>query len=271
MDKKVNGKWFYACLLMLLFASGLQAQQAQIFKQHDMHRWGIPAGNYSGIAHIGNDRYALISDKQQADGWTEVSIAFLPSGDIASMQFIAHHYDANTVGHARDSEGIAYVPGYGFFVSAENDQQILELSSEGAPTGRRLQIPTCFAPSQIFPNRGFEALAYDAGQGIFWTTTDIRSAPMPSSLPRHSRHSPRCCVSSRSVPTSVPSGSLPTGQSSPPRAAPSVTLPSVFPNSSSSTTPPCSFWSANFPFPSVGSAPNARYASSASIPMPNWP
>lgn len=177
MDKKVNGKWFYACLLMLLFASGLQAQQAQIFKQHDMHRWGIPAGNYSGIAHIGNDRYALISDKQQADGWTEVSIAFLPSGDIASMQFVAHHYDANTLGHARDSEGIAYVPGHGFFVSAENDQQILELSSEGIPTSRRLQIPPCFAPSQIFPNRGFEALAYDAGQGIFWTTTEQSLRP----------------------------------------------------------------------------------------------
>lgn len=159
-------------ILALLLASVLYAQEVQSFKQHNMKKWGIPAGNYSGIAHIEGDRYALISDKQEADGWTEVSISFLPSGDIDRMQFIAHHYDESTRGKARDSEGIAYVPGGGFFVAAENDQQILELSEDGTPTGRSLSVPKSFSTSNIFPNYGFEALTYNAGQGIFWTTTE---------------------------------------------------------------------------------------------------
>ena len=63
----------------------LCAQKVQSFKQHNMKKWDIPAGNYSGITHIADDRYALISDKQDADGWTEVNISFLPSGDIDRM------------------------------------------------------------------------------------------------------------------------------------------------------------------------------------------
>ena len=159
-------------LVMLLMAIGLCAQEVQSFKQHNMKRWGIPAGNYSGIAHIGGDRYALVSDKQTADGWTEVSIRFLPSGDIDEMAFIAHHFDNETRGKARDSEGIAYVPGRGFFVCAESDQKILELSEDGTPTGRSLAVPTQFSTSNIFSNYGFEALTYDAERGIFWTTTE---------------------------------------------------------------------------------------------------
>lgn len=161
-----------ASLLMLLLTIGLYAQEVRSFKQHDMKRWGIPTGNYSGITHIEGNRYALISDKQDADGWTEVSITFLPSGDIDEMQLIAHHHDAQTSGKARDSEGIAYVAGQGLFVCAENDQKILELSHKGEPTGRNLNVPTDFNTSNIFPNYGFEALAYNTKQGIFWTTTE---------------------------------------------------------------------------------------------------
>lgn len=157
---------------MLLMTLGLCAQEVQSFKQHNMKKWGIPAGNYSGITHIDGDRYALISDKQEADGWTEVSIRFLPSGDIGGMRLVAQHYDAGTTGKARDSEGIAYVPRQGFFVCAESDQQILELAQDGTPTGRRLAVPTSFSTSNIFGNYGFEALTYNAEQGIFWTTTE---------------------------------------------------------------------------------------------------
>lgn len=155
---------------VFLFAAKLSAQEVTLFKQHNMKRWGIPAGNYSGITHIEGDRYALISDKQEADGWTEVSISFLPSGDIREMQFIAHHRMSQTLVKARDSEGIAYVPGQGLFVSAEDDQQILELAEDGSPTGRRLAVPECYNPSNIFHNYGFEALTYL--EGVFWTTTE---------------------------------------------------------------------------------------------------
>lgn len=169
---EVNSLRSWTMALALLLATSLCAQEVQSFKQHNMKKWGIPAGNYSGITHIDGDRYALISDKQEANGWTEVSVSFLPSGDIDRMQFIAHHFGTSTRGKVRDSEGIAYVPGRGFFVSAEDDQQILELSEDGTPTGRRLAVPDCFSTSNIFRNYGFEALTYNADQGIFWTNTE---------------------------------------------------------------------------------------------------
>lgn len=156
----------------LLFSAMLSAQEVTLYKQHNMKRWGIPAGNYSGITHIEGDRYALVSDKQEADGWTEVSISFLPSADIEKMQFVGKHYDAQTTDKARDSEGIVFVPEQGFFVSAENDQQILSLSEEGKPLGKALSVPTCFSKENIFPNYGFESLAYNKEKGIFWTTTE---------------------------------------------------------------------------------------------------
>ena len=156
----------------LLFSAMLSAQEVTLYKQHNMKRWGIPAGNYSGITHIEGDRYALVSDKQEADGWTEVSISFLPSADIDKVQFVGKHYDAKTTDKARDSEGIVFVPEQGFFVSAENDQQILSLSEEGKPTGKALSVPTCFSKENIFPNYGFESLAYNKEKGVFWTTTE---------------------------------------------------------------------------------------------------
>lgn len=156
----------------LLFSCMLSAQEVTLYKQHNMKRWGIPAGNYSGITHIEGDRYALVSDKQEADGWAEVSIGFLPSGDIDKVQFVGKHYDAQTTDKARDSEGIVFVPEQGFFVSAENDQQILSLSEEGKPLGKALSVPTCFSKENIFPNYGFESLAYNRENSIFWTTTE---------------------------------------------------------------------------------------------------
>ena len=156
----------------LLFSAMLSAQEVTLYKQHNMKRWGIPAGNYSGITHIEGDRYALVSDKQDADGWAEVSISFLPSGDIDKVQFVGKHYDAQTTDKARDSEGIVFVPEQGFFVSAENDQQILSLSEEGKPIGKALSVPTCFSKENIFPNYGFESLAYNRENSIFWTTTE---------------------------------------------------------------------------------------------------
>lgn len=161
----------YATLILsLLLTSSITAQEVQLFKQRNLKKWDVPAGNYSGITYIQNDRYALISDKQEANGWSEVSISLLPSGDIRDMQFISNHY--NSLGKVRDSEGIVYVSGEGPFISAENDQQILGLDENGTPTGRCLSVPDCYSVSNIFPNYGFEALGYNITQGVFWTTTE---------------------------------------------------------------------------------------------------
>lgn len=159
-------------LFALLFPVVLCAQETTLFKQHNMKRWGIPAGNYSGITNLGDGRYALVSDKQDADGWTEVSIGFLPSGDIGKGLFTDNILSKKSLSKSRDCEGIAYVPEGRFFVAAESSQQILELSPNGEPTNRTLTVPACFSKNNIFPNYGFESLAYNKVKGIFWTTTE---------------------------------------------------------------------------------------------------
>ena len=156
----------------LLLSATISAQEVTLFKQHNMKHWGVPAGNYSGITNLGDGRYALVSDKQDADGWAEVSISFLPSGDIGKGLFTDNILSKKSLSKSRDCEGIAYVPEGRFFVAAESSQQILELSPNGEPTNRTLAVPACFSKENIFPNYGFESLTYNKEKGLFWTTTE---------------------------------------------------------------------------------------------------
>lgn len=177
--------WKNLRVSLLLAASALaisleaSAQELQLLRPHDMGRWGIPAGNYSGITPLGNGRYALISDKQEADGWTEVKIEFTAKGDISHMEYVAQHF-APANGAARDAEGIVAIKhdastgqdDFTLFVSAESDQRIVELDALGRTTGRELAVPEAFSTDSIFGNYGFEALAYDTARKRFWTTTE---------------------------------------------------------------------------------------------------
>ncbi len=153
------------------FTTSQPAPHPQLHQQHDLHHWGVPGGNYSGITHIGSSRYALVSDKEDFNGWHEIDISFHPSGDIKHVEYIGFHGDTIANVGARDAEGIVYVDN-SVFISAENDQQIIEMDMNGRATLRQLEVPPCFGTTKIFGNCGFEALAYDRSQGIFWTTTE---------------------------------------------------------------------------------------------------
>lgn len=149
---------------------------ANVLSQKDMSALdsAIPAGNYSGIAWIGGNRYALVSDKQDKNGWYEIAIDFdVSKGDIKSLQLIAFHASTAIGESIRDAEGIIYNPSTEtVFVSAESDQQVLELDMNGNATGRRLAVPAELATNKIFGNYGFEALAYDELTHTYWTTTE---------------------------------------------------------------------------------------------------
>ena len=53
-------------LFMPLISS---AQQAVDLGQVALSKWRIGTGNYSGIASLGNNRYAVVSDKEITDGF----------------------------------------------------------------------------------------------------------------------------------------------------------------------------------------------------------
>ncbi|GEM_PF-1541329 len=151
-------------------------KSASVLSQHNMSSLDshTPAGNYSGITWIGDNRYALVSEEQEKNGWYEFTIDFnQQNGDITSMKYVTFHASDVENELSRDGEGIIYNPSTKtFFICAESDQQIIELDMNSRPTGRSLAVPREFAMDKILANTGFEALAYDTLNHIYWTTTE---------------------------------------------------------------------------------------------------
>ena len=155
---------------LLLLAAVVQAtaQQVALNKQRRFPK-SVPAGNYSGITWLGGDRYAVADDKSPTAGFHLMTIRTdSVTGDIQEVRtdsFMTSHQPN------RDEEGICYVPQTNtLFVSGERDGQIIEYSMDGQLTGRKLDIPRVF--DQVYSNRGFEALTYNAQTHRFWTTTE---------------------------------------------------------------------------------------------------
>lgn len=151
-------------------AVGLQAtaQQITLNKQHHFPKV-VPAGNYSGITWLGDERYAIVNDKSATAGFYLMTIRTDSiTGDIIEVR--ADSFMTCGLPN-RDEEGICYVPQTNtVFVSGEGDGQILEYSMDGQLTGRKLTIPEVFTTA--YGNSGFEALTYNANTHRFWTTSE---------------------------------------------------------------------------------------------------
>lgn len=174
-----KSKAFIILLAAAAVAPHATAQQAVELKQEKMSTWDIGTANFSGIAPLGNDRYALVSDKEPADGFFIVTIEQdSATGTITHMEMDSWQGNANPKldrygMSVRDCEGIASFPAAGtVFISGEGDQEILEYSFDGQPTGRKLNVPTIFGIDRIVHNRGFEALSYSPETHRFWTITE---------------------------------------------------------------------------------------------------
>lgn len=162
-----------AFLLFLLLAgpAGSSAlAQTPVVEHIQQRRLEIAPGQYSGIAHVGEDVYAVVHDKAKGGGLFFFTLTFNADGTIGAVSaFEAEGSQAE----GRDNEGVVYVPETKtLFVSAEADQSIREYTLDGKETGRSLRIPQEL--KKCTPNAGFEALAY--ANDLFWTTTE---APLP--------------------------------------------------------------------------------------------
>lgn len=150
----------------------------------------IPAGEYSGITYIGENRYAVVHDKLNGGGIVFFDLAISNNGKVLSSSSSIPSSTSNSKISGRDNEGIAFVPKTAvngsdgkdngtngetvgtLFVSSESSQSIVEYTLDGKETGRKLAVPSAFAKNKITPNNGFEALTYNDATKIFWTTTE---------------------------------------------------------------------------------------------------
>ena len=155
-------------MTLILAPLMLMAQEATVLKQHKFPKT-VPAGNYSGIAWMGGNRYAVANDKSPTTGFYQMTIDIDSiAGEILSVRLDTFL----TCGQpTRDEEGVCYMPqNQTVFVSGERDQEILEFNLQGQLTGRKLNIPEVFKTA--YSNRGFEALTYQQKTHRFWTTSE---------------------------------------------------------------------------------------------------
>lgn len=145
-----------------------------VLGQQNLAQWGIKPANYSGITPLGDGRYAVVSDKESADGFYVWKISQDPeTGKIISVQNEGYFANKVEASSGRDCEGIVYVPqSQTVFISGESDQRIIEYDMDGQRTGRELEVPEQFG--KVVGNQGLEALGF-GGKGLrtrFWATTE---------------------------------------------------------------------------------------------------
>lgn len=147
----------------MLWCPVMMAQKPQRFHK------ALPAGNYSGIAALGNNRYAVVSDKSEEDGFFVLRI------DIDSIKgriLALENEGFRSCGlPGRDVEGICYRPSTNtVFISGEQDNEVYEYTLDGQRTGQRLDMPVIFKEANH--NYGLESLTYDAKRHLFYTTSE---------------------------------------------------------------------------------------------------
>lgn len=169
---------FLILSLFITFSSFAEGQSVLLLPPYSLPQ-EIGTAHFSGITPLGNQRYAVVSDKEPSDGFFLFRIEQSPiTGAITEVHLEGfrgippraiddHGYSR------RDAEDIAFFPGdSSLWICGEGDQVIEAYTLDGHLTSRRLAVPDAFSPTAIYPNRGFEALAFDPTRSLFWTTTE---------------------------------------------------------------------------------------------------
>lgn len=168
--------------VLFLFPAFSLAQSVVVHEQVSFPEQ-IPAGGYSGIAWLGEDRYAVVSDNAANDGFFVFRIQIDSLGrivDVVNEGFVGN----SDKGH--DNEGVAWCPTRGtVFISGETDNLVRELTLEGKATGKTLYLPKWVA-KEASAQYGLEALTYNVQTHRFWTVSESTlSGDGPQATPQN--------------------------------------------------------------------------------------
>lgn len=131
-------------------------------RQQSLRRYNIPAGNYSGITHIGGTRYAVCDDKS-ADGFSIWNIDVdSVTGKIRNVRNEGFHASG---GPNRDTEDLAFVPELQtLFMVSEAEGRIYAYATDG--TAKPWPCPTLL--DRFSKSTGLEALTWDKFRQCLW-------------------------------------------------------------------------------------------------------
>ena len=131
----------------------------------------IDPGEYSGIAWLGGNQFAVVDDNLKGGGILRFSIPIDADGNVGTVLRQVAPGTAAADGKKRDTEGIAFVPSENrLYVTSEKHQEIRGYDLNGNDADTSLQVPKDL--KGIVDNNGFEALTYNETTGLFWTTTE---------------------------------------------------------------------------------------------------
>ena len=129
----------------------------------------VPAGDYSGIAWLGGDKYAVVSDKSANEGFYIFTIDIdSVTGNIRNV--VCEDFVECDKGK-RDLEGIAWMPERGWILMCgERDNIIRAYNRNGKSIG--VDIPKHIAHTNLPGNSGLESLSYNAATKRLWTCNE---------------------------------------------------------------------------------------------------
>lgn len=150
----------------------------------------VPPGNYSGITHLHDDIYAVVSDKSDSALFFNFRMQINPStGDLEKVENLG--YDVYADGSYKllgakyevgergfDHEAIAKVSDSTLVVSSEGKCRLKEYLIKGEPSlsDRTFDGDSLWewkvSPSDYYPNYVYESLAFDSIHHRLWTISE---------------------------------------------------------------------------------------------------
>ena len=146
----------------------------------------VAAGNYSGIAHLHDDIYAVVSDKSDSALYFNFRIQVNPkTGELEQVENLGFNERTDgTLNDAKpwqgqekgfDHEAIVKVSDSTLVIASEGycrlkEYPILPISADAAKVGYQQNLwESRWASSEFYPNYNFESMAFDSVRQYLWT------------------------------------------------------------------------------------------------------
>lgn len=174
--------------IFLAFSLLAGAQDWKVVRENPQKAFpkAVAAGNYSGIAHLHDDIYAVVSDKSDSALYFNFRILVNPkTGELEQVEnlgFTERTDETQNDGKpwqgqekGFDHEAIVKVSDSTLVIASEGycrlkEYPILPISADAAKVGYQQNLwESRWASSDFYPNYNFESLAFDSVRQYLWT------------------------------------------------------------------------------------------------------
>ena len=174
--------------IFLAFSLLAGAQDWKVVREHPQKAFPkkVAAGNYSGIAHLHDDIYAVVSDKSDSALYFNFRIQVNPkTGELEQVENLGFNERTDgTLNDAKpwqgqekgfDHEAIVKVSDSTLVIASEGycrlkEYPILPISVDAAKLGYQQNLwESRWPSSDFYPNYNFESLAFDSIRQYLWT------------------------------------------------------------------------------------------------------